>query len=350
VIIEMFLLISPGAEIAIFYIVLFFVMIFLLILGKASIKIVRQTEVIILEHFGKYRTTLKPGLHTIWPFIQTPRKIHWRYVEKIPLSDQTRVVTVYTDRIQLREHVIDFGRQHVITKDTVQIHIDALVYYQIKDPELAVFAVENLPDAIELLTQTTLRNVIAQMTLDDTFSSRELINSMLKEMTEQDAERWGVRITHVEIMNIIPPSDTKNAMELQIKEERERRSLVLTADGGRESAIIRSKGDAAQIILRAEAQKTADIQRAKGRSKAKLLIAQAEAKSIELIKKALEQCGCTERATDYLIAMKYLRSLRQLSANKNNSKIVMVPCESIKGIGQLFSQQKLTEQKSLFSF
>jgi len=205
-----------------------------------------------------------------------------------------------------------------------------------------------LPDAIELLTQTTLRNVIAQMTLDDTFSSRELINSILKEMTEQDAERWGVRITHVEIMNILPPMDTKNAMESQIKEERDRRSLVLTADGERESAIIKSKGNAAQIILRAEGQKTADIQKAKGKSKAKLLIAQAESKSIELIKKSLENCGSSERSTDYLIATKYLNSIRNLS-NRTNSKVIMVPVESVKGIGQLFGNFKPNEQKSLFN-
>ena len=284
---------------------------------------------------------MKPGLHYIVPFIETPRKIHWRYIEKVALSDETKVITTYTERIDLREHVIDFGKQHVITKDTVQIYIDALVYYQIKDPELAVFAVQNLPDAIELLTQTTLRNIIAQMTLDDTFSSRELINSILKEMTEQDAERWGVRITHVEIMNILPPDDIRSAMEYQIREERERRSLVLNADGERESAIIKSKGNAAQMILRAEGQKTADIQRAKGAAKSKLLLAQAEAKSIEMLKKVLESTGV--KATEYLITLKYLTSLKNLSTN--NSKVVLVPCESIQGVGNIFSSAQTLPQE-----
>ena len=157
-------------------------------------------------------------------------------------------------------------------------------------------------------------------------------------------------------MNILPPSDTKNAMELQIKEERERRSLVLTADGERESAIIKSKGNAAQIILRAEGQKTADIQKAKGKSKAKLLIAQAEAKSIELIKKALEESNATERATDYLIALKYLNSIKNMSYNPNrqnnqNTKVVMIPVESVKGIGQLFGQQKtVNQEKNVLNF
>jgi len=317
----MFLLIDDGAAIAAFYVLLFLGLLLTLILVRAGVKVVRQAEVMILEEWGKYKITLKPGLHFIWPFIQTPRQIHWRYVEKLPLQDATKVYTVYTDRIDLREHVIDFGKQHVITKDTVQIYIDALVYYQIKDPELAVFSIQNLPDAIELLTQTTLRNIIAQMTLDDTFSSRELINSILKEMTEQDAERWGVRITHVEIMNILPPEDIKSAMEYQIREERERRSLVLSADGERESNIIKSKGTAAQMILRAEGQKTADIQRAKGAAKSKLLLAQAEAKSIELIKKALETSGV--KATEYLITLKYLNALRNLA--NANSKVVLVP-------------------------
>lgn len=152
-----------------------------------------------------------------------------------------------TDRIDTREHVLDFGRQHVITKDTVQLDIDALVYFRITDPRVAVFKIQNVPDAIELLTQATLRNVIAQMTLDDTFSSREQINAELLSKVQRDAERWGVTITRVEIFNILPPHDIRSAMENQIKSERERRSTVLQADGERESAVIRSRGDAARV-------------------------------------------------------------------------------------------------------
>jgi regulator of protease activity HflC (stomatin/prohibitin superfamily) len=152
-----------------------------------------------------------------------------------------------TDRIDLREHCIDLGKQHVITKDTVQINVDAVLYYQIADPVLAVYSIANLPDALTLLTQTTLRNIIAQITLDETFSSRDLINQRLRDKTSRDAERWGVSITRVEIMNIFAPEDIRDAMEKQIKEERERRSSVLRADGEREAAIVSSKGNAAKV-------------------------------------------------------------------------------------------------------
>jgi len=277
------------------------------------------------------------------PFIDTPRKIHWRYLDVNYGSGSLKVVNMVTDRIDMREHVIDFGRQHVITKDTVQIEIDALVYYQITDPELAVFKIQNLPDAIELLTQTTLRNIIAHMTLDDTFSSREMINTQLKESTTADAERWGVTITRVEIMNILPPADIKDAMEKQIKEERERRSKVLQADGERESAIIRSKGDAAQCILYAEGEKTARIQKAKGVAESKLLLATAEAESINSIQDAMKDSNI--RATDYMIALQYLNSLNRLTISGKTSKVVLVPSDTLDSIGDIMNTQSQVQKR-----
>jgi len=250
-----------------------------------------------------------------------------------------------TSRIDMREHVIDFGRQHVITKDTVQIGVDALVYYQITDPELAVFKIQNLPDAIELLTQTTLRNIIAHMTLDDTFSSRELINAQLKEATCVDAERWGVTITRVEIMNILPPADIKDAMEKQIKEERERRSTVLQADGERESAIIRSKGDAAQVILYAEGEKTSKIQRAKGVAESKLLLATAEAESIKSIQESLKESHV--RSTDYMIALQYLNSLNRMTTSGKASKVILVPSDTLDTIGEIMNTQQKLQTKAV---
>jgi len=290
----------------------------------------------IIERFGRYKDTLKPGFHYIIPFIETPRKIHWRYLDVAPGQNLVKAVKIETDRIDMREHVIDFGRQHVITKDTVQIDIDALVYYQITDPELAVFKIQNLPDAIELLTQTTLRNIIAQMTLDDTFSSRELINSQLKEKTMADAERWGVTIKRVEIMNILPPADIKQAMEKQIISERERRSHVLQADGERESSIIRSKGNAAQIILQSEGEKTARIQNAKGTSESKILMATADAESIKAIRNSITDSGV--RATDYLMATQYLNTVNKMTPkNGKPSSIVLIPSDTLNTIGDLIS-------------
>lgn len=228
-----------------------------------------------------------------------------------------------------------FGSQHVITKDTVQLEIDALVYYSITDPRLAVYSVVNLPDAIELLTQSTLRNIIAHMSLDETFSSRESISAELKAKTFTDCERWGAKIHRVEIFNINPPADIRAAMASQIQEERTRRATVLEADGEREAMIIKSVGEAAKTVLEAEGDRKAAIQRAKGISDAKLLAAQAEAKSLELMSKAIEGEGI--RASDYMITLQYLEGIRNAarSWNKNNSKVVLVPTEVINGIGDI---------------
>jgi len=319
------------AGISIFYAVLATIIVAVLLILKLSIKIVRHAEVILIERFGKYKGCLKPGIHFLVPFIESPRKIHWRYLDITPNDNTVRVVNVETDRIDMREHVIDFGRQHVITKDTVQINIDALVYYQITDAELAVYKIQNLPDAIELLTQSTLRNIIAQMTLDDTFSSRELINAQLKNKTVGDAERWGVTIKRVEIMNIVPPADIKNAMENQIREERERRSTVLKADGERESAVVRSRGTAAQMVLRAEGEKTSTLQRAKGQAEARRLIAIGESESIKIVRQSIEDTQVL--ATEYLVASQYLSSFAEMiKVNSTNSTVVLIPSQTLEAI------------------
>lgn len=314
------------------YVVLVLLAIVAIILRKGFV-VVRHAEVMIVERFGKYRHTLKPGLHWLWPGIDKPRRIDWRYVDT-NASGSVYVRKVVSHRIDMREHVIDFGRQHVITKDTVSIDIDALVYYRITDPVLAVYHIQNLPDAIEMLTQSTLRNIIAHMTLDDTFSSRELISTQLKERTLHDAERWGVTLTRVENMNILPPADIKSAMELQIREERERRALVISADGERESQIIRSFGDAAQLILNAEGSKTARVQRAKGEAEAKLLLAQAESRGIALLSDALQALGV--RATEYLVALQYMNAFSTMAMSRSKqSSVVLVPRESIAGLSDL---------------
>eukprot|EP00698_Gefionella_okellyi_P022773 TRINITY_DN7598_c0_g1_i1.p1 TRINITY_DN7598_c0_g1~~TRINITY_DN7598_c0_g1_i1.p1 ORF type:complete len:364 (+),score=54.32 TRINITY_DN7598_c0_g1_i1:98-1093(+) len=314
--------------------ILLFVLFVAFILVWKSCKVVRQAEVMIIERFGKYRKTLKPGLHWIMPFIDNARQIDWRYAE-VPRNSTVLIVRRQTfDRIDMREHVIDLGLQRVITRDTVAMDIDALVYYQITDPYQAVIKIQNLPDAIEMLTQSTLRNIVAHMTLDDTFSSRERISTQLKERTLRDAERWGVTIIRVEIMNIRPPSEIKEAMEFQIREERERRSTVAIADGTRESKIIESYGGAAKLVLNAEGQKMSRIQRANGEAEAKLLFSQAEAKAIQLLFDALQDTNV--RATDYLVATQYLQTLSHLTNTKAPSKVVLVPRESINHVADIF--------------
>lgn len=197
----------------------------------------------------------------------------------------TQVAITTRDRVDLREHVIDLGKQPVITKDTVQIVIDALVYFRIVDPRNAVYRVQNLPDAIEFLTQSTLRNIMAHTTLDETFSSRETINQELLATVQRDSERWGVEITRVEIFNILPPNDIKDAMERQIKSERLRRSTVLVADGTRESSIIKSRGDAARILNDANGRRAAEIAAARGKAEAAKILGEALAQELQIIQR-----------------------------------------------------------------
>ncbi|KAJ4460761.1 putative Protein QmcA [Paratrimastix pyriformis] len=302
---------------------------------RAGVKVVHQAQVMVVERWGKFHRILKPGIHFINPIFDRPRKIHWKYVN-VPIGTHTEaVVTQQTDRVDMREHCIDFGKQNVITKDTVCIEIDALVYYQVTSPIRAVYHIQNLPDAIELLTQTTLRNIIAHLTLDETFSSREQINSMLQERTQEDAGRWGVSIIRVEIQDIMPPSDIKTAMENQIIGERERRSAVLQADGERESQIIRSRGEAAQIVLRAEGEKTARIQLAKGEAEAKLTVANAEASCIKALRDAME--GSRVRATDYLVAMQYLSALPRLVMGSHPTRAILLPQETVDDVSSLLN-------------
>lgn len=318
---------EEGAGIAI--IVIFSILILAtIILLSLSLRIVNHAEVMIIERWGKYNRTLMPGIHFITPIIEQVRNINWRDLRK-----NQSYYTHEVNRIDLREHVFDFGKQHVITKDTVQIDIDALVYFRITDPRLAAFKIQNIPDAIEFVTQATLRNIIAGMTLDDTFSSRDMINSELLSRVQPDVERWGVSISRVEIFNITPPNDIKMAMERQIKAERDRRSEVLKADGDRESKITNSRGNAAQIVLNAEGQRASATLIAKGQAEARMLSSRAEAQSMQAVRKAVEKSNI--RGVDYLAAVQYLNSLKQTTASQKPSKVVMIPTDAIDGISDL---------------
>jgi len=330
---------TPGeqAAVGVFFAVLFIVLVFLRALLVRSMRVVRHAEVMIVERFGKYHTTLKPGMHFLVPFVDKPRTIRHRYVTQ-SFMGKLETVTVDRPTVDIREHVLDFGTQYVITKDTVPIGIDALVYFQITDPEVAVFRVQNLPDCVELLTQTTLRNIIALMTLDDTFSNRDLINSRLKEATKPDAERWGITITHVEVLNVFPPRDIQAAMEKQIQQERERRAAVLTADGDRESSIIRSQGTRVKIVLEAEAGKTAAVNKAKGKAEARILLAEAEASAIHTLRSALTTAKVGGvRATDYMLAVAYLKTLEGLGSP--GAALVLIPSSTVEELQESVSKK-----------
>jgi len=304
-------------------------------LVKASVVVVKHASVMIIERFGEFRAVLKPGVHWLWPFMDTPRQVKWRVMDVVNNSSKTRIVTFHTDRIDMREHVIDFGRQHVITQDTVEMYIDALVYFHIVDARLAVLGVQNLPDSIELLTQASLRNIISNMTLDDTFSSREKINHHLLLKMRDDAERWGVKITRVEIFNLDPARDVKVAMERQIKAERERRAMVLEADGVRQSQIIRSRGDAARLIFDAVGKSKAVVNESRGIADEKTLGAEAQAKSLKYIQASLANSDA--RAVDYLTAIQYLKTLSNL--NGENINAILLPTETVDGVARILGAQ-----------
>ncbi|EQC38525.1 hypothetical protein SDRG_04231 [Saprolegnia diclina VS20] len=306
---------------------------FVFLAFSLSIRVVNHAEVMILERFGRYKMTLLPGIHFIVPVIERVRPIAWRHLSRRIISGDAPSISIMSETVDMREHVIEFARQHVITKDTVMIDIDALVYFRIVDPRLAVYKAQNIPDSVELVTQATLRNIIATMTLDDTFSSRDEINTELLNRVKPDVERWGVTITRVEIFDIVPPNDIKLAMEQQIKAERERRSEVLEADGQRESCIVNSRGDAAGLVLRAEGDRASTLLKATGLAEAKMLSSKAEAQSMEAIRAAINEVGV--RAVDYLTAIQYLNILRKINVNQGNLRLVLVPMDTVRGISEL---------------
>jgi regulator of protease activity HflC (stomatin/prohibitin superfamily) len=266
--------------------------------------------------------------------METPRKVKWRYMDVKNNNAHAEIVTVSTNHVDMREHCIDFGLQHVITHDTVEMYIDALVYFRITDPRLAVLEVANLPDAIELLTQATLRNIIASMTLDDTFSSREKLNHELLFKMRPDAERWGVVITRVEIFDIQPGQAIKTAMESQIKAERQRRAMVLEADGTRQAKIISSRGVAAATVYDAVGDSQKFINEATGSAQAKMLMAEAEASEVSMIKSV---CADECRAVDYISATQWLSALEGMTTNGADNSVVLLPVKTVDAIGDIIS-------------
>lgn len=294
---------------------------------RAGFYLVRHAEVMIVERLGKYHATCKAGVYWLWPGIDAPRRVHWRFMQK------EKIMRTTTDHIDTREHILDFPSAHqVVTADNVQLKVDALCYFRITDARTAVYQIQNLPDAIEVLTQSTLRDIIARMSLDDTFSNRETLNSRLLMKIQPDCERWGVTITRVEIFNILPPGDIQSAMENQIKSERMRRSTVLKADGERESAVINSRGDAARMVLVAEGARAAVVLRAEGSAAARKISAEAEAASLSDIKAAVASSGV--RAVDYMTAINYLEGLQSISSG-SSTRAVLLPSETMDSVAEL---------------
>ena len=311
------------------YVLIALVLLAVIIVSK-SITIVSQSETMIIERLGRYQATLKPGVNIIVPFIDKAKTIvtmrNGRYL--------------YTNTIDLREQVYDFDKQNVITKDNVQTQINALLYFQIVDPFKAVYEINNLPNAIEKLTQTTLRNIIGELELDETLTSRDTINTKLRAVLDDATNKWGIMVNRVELQDITPPQTVLQAMEKQMQAERNKRAEILNSEGEKQSAILKSEGEKMATINRAEADKQREILNAEGLAAAKIKQAEAEARAIELITEAV---GKSTNPANYLLAQKYIQMMREV-AEGDKTKTVYLPYEatnqlgSIGGIKDLFKE------------
>lgn len=310
-----------------------------------GIVIIQQAESVIVERLGKYERELEPGLNFILPILEAPRRIAWKVTGKLP-DGRTYTHIEERTKIDLRESVYDFPRQNVITKDNVTISINALLYFQIINAKSAVYEIQNLPEAIEKLTQTTLRNLVGAIDLDEALVSRDKINHELRAILDDATNKWGVKVNRVELQDIIPPADIQQAMEKQMKAERERRATILEAEGEKKSAILKAEGQKEAEINRAEGEKQSAILRAEGAAEARIKNANAEAEAIRAISEAIAKNGQPDK---YLIAMKYLETLKGI-ADGNHNKIVYMPYEatgilsSIDGIKQMLVRDEETKK------
>lgn len=318
----------------------------------SGFKIIQQSETRVVERLGKYNRTLSSGINIIWPILDKARKVTVRNVVRDNRREVNVVVMKESEVIDLREQVYDFPEQNVITKDNVTTRINALLYFQITDPVKSVYEIDNLPNAIEKLTQTTLRNVIGELELDETLTSRDTINSKLRAVLDDATNKWGVKVNRVELQDITPPDTVRRAMEQQMQAERERRAQILKSEGEKQSTILKSEGDKQSQVNEAEAEKQAKILQAEGEAQAKILQAEAEAKAkvlqaeaeAEAIRQVTEAIQSSKAdPASYLLAVKYIDSLKEMVSGKDN-KTVYVPYEATSVLGSLGSIKELLGQ------
>lgn len=277
------------------------ILIILFIIVVANIKIVPQANAYIIERFGAYSTTWAVGLHFKVPFVDRIAK-----------------------KVNMKEHVADFPPQPVITKDNVTMQIDTVVYYQITDPKLFTYGVERPMMAIENLTATTLRNIIGDLELDQTLTSRDTINTKMRAILDEATDPWGIKINRVELKNIIPPREIQDAMEKQMKAERERRESILRAEGEKKSSILIAEGEKEAAILRAEAKKESAIREAEGQAQAILDVQTAVAEGIKRINEA--------KPTEPVVAIKALESFEKIADGKATKIIIPSNIQGLAGL------------------
>lgn len=305
-----------------------FLGIVLLVIAAKTIRIVPQATVMLVERLGRFDKVASSGLNLLVPFLDRPRAVYWT---------NTRPGLT---QIDLREQYIDLPPQPVITRDNVTIHVDSVVYWQITDPVKAVYEMNDLVGGIVQLTITGMRAVMGDMDLDHTLSQRDQINAKLRIILDEATDKWGVKVTRVDVKNINPPEDVRITMEKQMTAERNRRALVLQAEGDRQAAITRAEGEKQAAVTRAEGDKLSNILQAEGLAQARLRQAEAEADSISRMADAMRDHG---NPAEYLITSRYIDSLRDMTRT-NNSKVIFMPVEtsamlsSIGAIKEVLSQ------------
>jgi regulator of protease activity HflC (stomatin/prohibitin superfamily) len=300
----------------------------------ASLKVIGQAEVMVIERFGRFHRVARSGLNILIPLVERPRSIDVRYFE-LAVGGIKKITAGSSTRIDLREQVLNFPSQPVITKDNVTIDIDAVLYYRVADPQKATYSVQNLPYALETLTKTTLRNIVGEMELDSTLASRDAINTRMRDVIEEAAIGWGVDLTRVELQAIEPPRDIQQSMELQMRAERERRAAVTNAEAGKRAAILEAEGVRESQVRRAEGEKDAAILRAQGLATARLAMAEAEAEALNRIAAALPE----GQAAMYLLGLKYLEALPKITEGAGST--IFLPAEATGVMGALGGLREL---------
>jgi regulator of protease activity HflC (stomatin/prohibitin superfamily) len=299
-------------EIGIGLVFLMFIGIALLTIAWKTIKIVPQSSVLLIERLGRFHRTAASGLNIIVPFFESPRAVYWTNSRP------------GTTSIDLREQFIDLPPQSVISRDNVMMGVDSVVYWQITDPVKATYEVNDLVGSIVQLTFTGMRSVIGKLDLDHTLSSRDQINNELRMILDEATDKWGVKVTRVDIKNITPPEDVRITMEKQMTAERNRRALILQAEGDKQAAITRAEGEKQAAITRSEGGKQSAILDAEGAAQARLTAASAEASAISQIAGAIGDRGQTAQ---YLITARYVDSMRDM-ARTQNAKVIFMPTET----------------------
>ena len=317
------------------------ILVFSTLIVIKGLRIVKQSEAMVIERLGKYHKTLSAGINIIIPIIDQPRSVQWRYMSE-DLHGRRFVKFKLRERVDLRETVFDFPKQSVITKDNVVTEINAMIYFQITDPVKSVYEINNLPNAIEKLTQTTLRNVIGELDLDDCLTSRDTINNKLRTILDDATNKWGVKVNRVELQDINPPQDIKEAMEKQMRAERNRRAQIIEAEGTKKAAILEAEGRKGADINEAEGAKQAKILKAEGEAAARIQVAEAEAEAIRKITEAVAETKADP--TQYLIAVKYIDTIEQvLREGGAGQKTVFMPYEASGLMGSVGGMKELLE-------